>query len=245
LEKEKGQLLKDKINENKENILLSLDDIIKYKSEKEEDKISKKEEVEEKEKKEPEKERISPTSQQRPSNLIVENVENKISSKRQSKVKSQVNIIKNVEKKPEKSVKKRKINSRQYNNKIIESKRLLSNNYPTLAPRTKSTSKRPKKKENFDDLMINNQQFNKIAFGYPPDFETNFLGEDEIINSRMKRNKSTERRPIKNNLVGEQYIKILCNECGEKNDFSNYCENCKGPICVKCRVPHLIENPNH
>ena len=61
----------------------------------------------------------------------------------------------------------------------------------------------------------------------------------------MKRTKSVERRPIKKNLEGEQYIKILCNECGEKNYFGNYCEKCKGPICYECKAAHLIENPDH
>ena len=49
----------------------------------------------------------------------------------------------------------------------------------------------------------------------------------------------------KKSLDGEKYIKILCNECGERNYFGNYCEDCRGPICYKCKVPHLIENPNH
>ena len=73
-----------------------------------------------------------------------------------------------------------------------------------------------------------------------------WTNNENYFNDRfIKRNKSAERRPLKKNLEGEQYVKILCFECGEKNYFGNYCNVCKGPICSKCKVSHLIENPNH
>ena len=251
------ELLKNKNDENKENILPTLEDQLIYKSDKEgnkEEKIIEDKKPEEKVKNEIEKEKISPTSEQKPKNLIIETNESKIPQKRKSKLKSQLDNIKTIDKKkplkkPETKIVKKTIpteNLKKDKNKKRESKPHLTDNNHLKQTRNKSISTRQKKKDSSKNLMVNNDQYNKIIFRYYQDNEENDLYEDDnLVNRGMKRNKSAERRPVGKNLDEKQYIKIICNECGEKNHFGNYCETCKGPICYKCKVPHLIENPEH
>ena len=88
----------------------------------------------------------------------------------------------------------------------------------------------------YDDKQI------QFKLRYYKDFQT-----DNDLFEEKRRNKSAERRHIKKiiNIDNEQYIKIICSECGSKNNFGYYCENCQGPICSKCKESHLIENPSH
>ena len=250
-ELEEEELLKNKNQENKENLLPTLEDQLIYKSDKEEKNKIEDNKPEEK-KKEIKKDKLPPTNEQKPKNLIIETNESKIPQKRKSKIKSQVDNTKTIDKKkpskkPENKIVKKIIpteTTKKDKNKKRDSKPLITDNNQPKKTRNKSISTRQKKKDNPKNLMLDNEQYNKIINRYYQNNEDNDLYDDNLVNGE-KRNKSAERRPIGKNLDEKQYIKIICNECGEKNHFGNYCETCKGPICFKCKLPHLIENPEH
>ena len=253
---EEEYLLKKKIEEKKQKILLTLDNkIIEEISPKNENQNNKN--IKQKEKENGEiKKIINYQNNEKQKNLMIGN-DRKMIEKRKSKNKSQPDIVmmienKKLSKKPlKKNVLKKFVpteNSKTKRNKDIKSKPLITD-YQTLSPMNKSVISRPKKKDNMDNLIFNNTQYNNLLFKYYNDYdankENNLWTKSELIDARMKRNKSAERRTVKNILEEEEYMKILCNECGEKNYFGNFCENCQGPICSKCKVPHLFENPNH
>ena len=267
------QINEDKNNnkkEKEENILLTLDNQIIFHpkqdiEQKKEENISIKKEEEKLEEhiseemkinefeKEKEKEKISPTSELRPKNLLIGNDIEKILQNKSNKLKSQTNQTKKLEKKkvskkPLKNPSKKiipKENIKETLKKNLEHKPLLTEKQQAFSPSNRTIKIRPKKKDNLDSLIYDNKQI-QFKYRYYNELPTEInLDNNDSLNTRERRNKSAERRPIKNNLDGELYIKIICNECGEKNDFGNYCENCRGPICSKCKVAHLIENPFH
>ena len=281
LEKEEEERLKklDKIqinednnnnnkNENDENILLTLDNQITFhprqdiKQKKDENSSTKKEEEklevntsEEKKKNEleKEKEKISPTSELRPKNLLIGKDIEKIIQNNSNKLKPQTKQVKKLEKKkvskkPLKNHSKKiilKENNFETKKKNLEHKPLLTEKEQAFSPSNRTIKIRKMKKDNLENLIYDSKQI-QFKYRYYNELPTQInLDNNEPINIRERRNKSAERRPIKNNLDGEQYIKIICKECGEKNYFGNYCENCRGPICSKCKAPHLIENPFH
>ena len=257
------------INDKKEaKYLLTLDNIITYRQNKPDKnkniKIKKKEEnalikkTEEKKEdnsqKEKEKENKAPTNKPKTKNLNILTDESKLPKKNSNKIKPQTNQVKKLEQKKvsKKPLKKpfKKITPIETEiakkNKVSESKLILTEHPQIFSPSNKTTKPKPKRKSIQDPLIYDDKHI-QFQLRYYNDFttENEILGDDESIYSKGRRNKSAERRTVRKNIDNEQYIQILCNECGEKNYFGNYCENCRGPICCKCKVPHLIENPNH
>ena len=183
-------------------------------------------------------------------NSIFSDNETKIPKKKSYKIKPQMNQVKKLEqkkvsKKPLKKKSSKKIIPLETNkeNKIknTESKIILTEFPQTFSPSNKNANLKLKKKSIPINIMYDDKQI-QFKLRYYKDFQT-----DNDLFEEKRRNKSAERRHIKKiiNIDNEQYIKIICNECGEKNYFGNYCENCQGPICSKCKELHLLENSNH
>ena len=111
-----------------------------------------------------------------------------------------------------------------------------------------ATPKKEKKgtaKKDIDPNDLNNKEFKSKSKGKEKPLNSS------VKKTRIKRNnRSAEKRPIKKNLnklINDNDEPVLiCCDCGRKDkNLNNYCENCKGPICTKCKNPHLINNPNH